>query len=130
MRLRQRLVFTFLVITLIVIAPAIWGLFALRELREVAYNLSTRDAVGALTLGRLQTAFGEVENSQRIYLALGTPEAREQVEESSARVSRELRNLSEGGYRAVAAPAIRVERPPPRRSRRSSAWWRRGGGAR
>ena len=73
MKLRQRLVFTFLLIALILIGPALYGLSALRELRQLAYNLSTRDAVGALTLGRLQTAFGEVDNAERIYTALATP---------------------------------------------------------
>jgi signal transduction histidine kinase len=104
-RLRERLVLTFLLITLILVAPAIWGLFALRELRQITYQLSTRDAVGALTLGRLQTAFGEVDNAQRIYLALATPEARERVDDGMGRVSHELQALAEGGYQVAVAPA-------------------------
>lgn len=106
MRLRRRLVLTFLGLTVILVAPSIWGLFALRELRQITHQLNTRDAVGALTLGRLQTAFTEVDNAQRIYLALGTPEARERVEAGSRRVSAELSRLSEGGYQEVVAPAM------------------------
>jgi signal transduction histidine kinase len=105
MRLRQRLVLTFLLLSVILLAPSVWSLFALRELRQITYELSTRDAVGALTLGRLQTSFSEVDNAQRIYLALATPEARARVSTSSQRVTEELTRLSEGGYQSVVAPA-------------------------
>lgn len=116
MKLRRRLVLTFTVITVILIGPAIYGLFALRALRQVAYNLSTRDAVGALALGRLQTAFGEAETAERIYLAFASqPEDereayRVRVEAALARVEAELRRLVEGGYEAPAAPAVEAWR--------------------
>src|SRR5690606_24757750 len=113
MNLRERLVLTFLAMTLILIVPAVNGLFALRNLRELAYNLSTRDAVGALALGRLQAAFEEAENRERIYLALaGTSDAddrmaaRRQVEQSMARIDAELDRLSAGGYREAASRAV------------------------
>lgn len=111
MKLRQRLVLTFLLIALILIAPALYGLSALRELRQLAYTLSTRDAVGALTLGRLQTAFGEVDNAERIYTALATQpsvartEARQRVAAAEQRVEAELARLTAGGYQSVTAPA-------------------------
>jgi signal transduction histidine kinase len=105
MRLRQRLVLTFILLSIILLAPSVWSLTALRELRQITYELSTRDAVGALTLGRLQTAFSEVDNAQRIYLALATSEARERVEAGSARVTQELTRLARGGYEEVVAPA-------------------------
>lgn len=112
MKLRDRLVLTFAVITVILILPAMYGLFALRELRQVAYDLSTRDAVGALALGRLQTAFSEAETAQRIYLALASQPSEEQatgrgrVGAALARVDAELRRLTEGGYGPVARPAV------------------------
>ncbi|CAN5841305.1 hypothetical protein BH23GEM6_BH23GEM6_09600 [soil metagenome] len=105
MRLRRRLVLTLILLSVILLAPSVWSLFALRELRQITYELSTRDAVGALTLGRLQTAFSEVDNAQRIYLALANPEARERVEGGSQRVTQELTRLAEGGYQRVVAPA-------------------------
>jgi signal transduction histidine kinase len=116
MKLRNRLVFTFSVITLIAIAPALYGLFALRELRQVAYNLSTRDAVGALALGRLQAAFGEADNAERIYLAFASQpaaeraEARARVTRALLRIETELRRLSEGGYQATTSPAVEAWR--------------------
>lgn len=113
MKLRQRLVLTFALITVLLIGPAIYGLFALRALRQVAYDLSTRDAVGALSLGRLQTAFGEMENAQRIYYALAPSQpleeradSRARVDAAVTRVDTELRRLSDGGYQSVAAPAV------------------------
>jgi signal transduction histidine kinase len=111
MRLRQRLVLTFSVITLILILPSLYGLFALRELHQVAYDLNTRDAVGALSLGRLQTAFGEVESAERIYLALASspPEERESARRrvgiAISRVTAEMDQLADGGYESVVAPA-------------------------
>ena len=116
MRLGQRLMLTFVAITVILIAPAVYGLFALRALRQVADNLSTRDAVGALALGRLQTAFSELDNAQRIYLALAAnPEQRnapaEQVMDAMASVEAELeqlRSLREGGYQQAIRPALEV----------------------
>lgn len=110
MRLGQRLMLILVAITLILIGPALYGLFALRELRQVAYNLSSRDAVGALALGRLQTAFGELENAQRIYLAFATqPEERSaaaaRVVDAVATMDAELTRLREGGYEAASRAA-------------------------
>ncbi len=111
MNLRQRIVFTLVVITALLVAPAVYGLFALNELGQVAQSLRTRDAVGALSLGRLQTAFGELENSERIYLALGQAEgqggAKQRVDSSMLRVDAELERLADGGYAAATAEARR-----------------------
>ncbi|HET7321175.1 MAG TPA: HAMP domain-containing sensor histidine kinase [Longimicrobiaceae bacterium] len=112
MKLRDRFLLTLAVMTLVLLAPAVYGLFALRELRTVAYNLSTRDAVGALALGRLQTAFSEVESEDRIFMAFAESPpsdrtaAGDQVARQSALVERELHRLSTGGY----ATATRLAR--------------------
>ena len=109
MRLRDRFLLTLFGITLILIAPAMYGLIALQELRDVAQNLRSRDAVGALALGRLQTAFGEVESEERIYLALGgAPErgaARARVDAAVGRVEAELDRLEQGEYQRVVTPS-------------------------
>ena len=109
MRLRNRFVLTLCGLILILSAPAMYGLIALQDLRDVAQNLRSRDAVGALALGRLQTAFGEVESEERIYLALGGgPErgqVRQRVDRAAARVEAELDRLGHGEYQAVVAPA-------------------------
>lgn len=110
MKLAQRLMLTLVAITLILVAPALYGLLALRQLQQVAYNLSTRDAVGALALGRLQTAFRELDNTQRIYLAFASqPEERnasaERVMDAIASVDAELGRLRDGGYGAATGNA-------------------------
>jgi signal transduction histidine kinase len=109
MTLRSRISFTLLVIVLILVAPAVYGLYTLWELRGIAQSLRARDAVGALALGRLQTAFGEVEHWQRIYLALaGTApdtrdDARRRVESNIPRFEIELQRLADAGYGAEVA---------------------------
>lgn len=106
MRLATRLMLTLMAITIILIAPAVYGVFALRELQRVAEQLSLRDAAGALTLGRLQSAFQEVDNQQRIYLALATDSVGRQaaaarVLEAAGNVDAALADLRQGGYEAV-----------------------------
>jgi signal transduction histidine kinase len=114
MKLRQRLVLTFVGITLLMLGPTLYGLFALGALRQVAVNLSTRDAVGALNLGRLQTAFREVESRQAVYVAFaaqdrqGSPEERAAIRSHMAAVDAELARLAAGGYGGVTAPAAQV----------------------
>jgi signal transduction histidine kinase len=110
MKLRSRIVLTLLAISVLLVGPAMYALFALRELQQVAQNLRTRDAVSSLALGRLQAALGQLEYSQRVYLALaqGRPaerrEPRQQVEASIADVEAELQRLARG-YSQVTAPA-------------------------
>jgi signal transduction histidine kinase len=99
MTLRSRVALSLLVITALLIAPAIYGLFVLGQLRDITQDLRTRDAVGALALGRLQTSFGEVTNWQRNYWALaGDEAAQERVVVHSAEVENELTRLEEAGY--------------------------------
>lgn len=109
MRLRTRISLSLLTIVVILVAPAVYGLYTLWELRGIADSLRTRDAVGALALGRLQTAFGEVEHWQRIYLALAATapdtrdDARRRVEANIERFETELGRLAEAGYEAETA---------------------------
>ena len=111
MKLRERFVGTLVVIALILATPAVLGLSALQDLRSVAVNLSARDAEGALTLGRLQTAFRDMVNSERIYLALANspegpnPETRRLVADQMAAAETALATLERGGYSQVAGQA-------------------------
>lgn len=113
MRLQLRIVLALLAISVILVAPAVYGVGALRELSEIARSLRTRDAVGALALGRLQAALGEVENRQRIFLAVAegfsAPEreaARAQVERRADEVAVQLRRLAGAGYTGEISPAL------------------------
>jgi signal transduction histidine kinase len=109
-RLAQRLMLVFIAMTIILVMPAVLSLRALNELRQISFNLSTRDAVGALALGRLQTAFRELDNAQRIFLALATqPDQRnaaaERAMDATASVDAELQRLRDGGYEVASRPA-------------------------
>jgi len=108
--LARRLMITFFGITLILIIPALYGVWSLRDLREVAQTLRTRDAIGALALGRLQAASRDVENAQIIYIALGNdplrrPQAETRVRTSMVTVEEELQRLRSGGYEEAVRPA-------------------------
>jgi signal transduction histidine kinase len=110
MSLRLRILLTLLAITVILALPTAYGLSALRELRGIAHDLRTRDAESSLALGRLQTALKEVENSNRIYVAVGsqTPDAVRMGAELDAgmeRVERQLDVLARSGYREPTAQA-------------------------
>ncbi|HEX2095376.1 MAG TPA: HAMP domain-containing sensor histidine kinase [Longimicrobiaceae bacterium] len=114
MRLRLRIVLTLVAIACILVAPAVYGVLALRELQEIVRDLRTRDAVGSLALGRLTTALGEVEYSERIYLALAAQlpasevtEARREVDAGMRRVADELMRLQRVGYGPQASAATR-----------------------
>jgi signal transduction histidine kinase len=104
MTLRLRFVIALLVITAILVTPAVIAHQALRELRGVTELLQARDALGALSLGRMQTAFGQLDSDERIYLALaGQPgpdreRARQRMTAEAQRVANELRRLETGGY--------------------------------
>jgi signal transduction histidine kinase len=105
-RLAQRLILAFVGITALLITPSVYGIYSLYDLRQVAYDLSTRDAVGALALGRLQAAFRDVQSNQIIYIALaGAEEPAGRVQQASRRVDEELVRLREGGYEPVVRPA-------------------------
>jgi signal transduction histidine kinase len=111
MTLRSRISLALLVIVLILVAPAVYGLYTLWELRGIAQDLRARDAVSALVLGRLQTAFGEIEHWQRIYMALAgtSPEIREdalrRVESNIRRFESELERLREAEYETATLAA-------------------------
>ena len=106
MTLRQRFIVTLVIIVAVLVVPSVIAHQALRELRGVTELLQARDALGALSLGRMQTAFGQLDSDERIYLALaGQPgpdreRARQRMTAEAQRVANELRRLETGGYAA------------------------------
>ncbi|HEX6202896.1 MAG TPA: ATP-binding protein [Thermoanaerobaculia bacterium] len=69
MSLRLRITLTLVGITVLLLAPAIYGLLNLRELEAIVRDVQSQNAASILALGRLATAVSEVDNAQRIYLA-------------------------------------------------------------
>jgi len=103
MTLKGRIISTLAVLVFLLVLPAIYGVFALRELSNIAYQLQTRDAVASLALGRLQAAVGEVEHWQRIYVAVPSEDPARRVDRGLQAAEEELRRLEQAGYREAAA---------------------------
>ncbi len=103
MTLKGRIISTLAVLVFLLVLPAVYGVFALRELSNIAYQLQTRDAVAALALGRLQAAVGEVEHWQRIYVAVPSEDPARRVDRGVDAAEEELRRLEQAGYREAAA---------------------------
>jgi signal transduction histidine kinase len=110
MSLRKRIVLSLVLISCILVAPAIYGVWSLNALQKVAQSLRVRDAEGSLALGRLQTALGEVEFSVRTSLALQAlfpqeaSDARSQTRATVDTVDLALQRLSTVGYGRQAQP--------------------------
>ena len=96
MRLRQRFVLTLVVIAAVLILPAAIGLRALSQLQVVAERLRSQGAEANLSLGRLQTALGELDSEEKIYVALaGQPDSsrlppRARIREKAQRLNLDL----------------------------------------
>jgi signal transduction histidine kinase len=115
MTLRSRVSLALLLIAMILVAPAIYGLFALRQLQEIAYTLRTRDAVAVLALGRMQTALSEVNRWQANYLPLAIAggdlereQVRESIESHSADFEAQLDWLARTGYGDAVRPTVEL----------------------
>ena len=128
MSLRLRIVFALVAIATILVAPAVYGIGALRELQQIARELRTRDAVGALALGRVQAGLREAEYQQRVYLVLASDAAgqrdavRAEVDSAIAQVDANLARLRSAGYAGAAADAQRRWLALRESLRRQRAW--------
>jgi signal transduction histidine kinase len=116
MKLRNRIVFSLLAITLVLAAPAVVGLLALRELQGIAAQLKVRDTGATATLGRVHTGLEELDYAHSNYLVLSVtaPDTAlywlAQTDSAMARVEAELGTLrrrprASQAYRAAAASA-------------------------
>ena len=110
MNLRTRVLLSYVGSALLLALPAIYGVRSLRELEDIAQTVTYRDAVGALQLGRVQTALSEAENAQRVQLALQTgaeaQQARTRVIAGLERAEDGLQRLDSLGYEREVTPAL------------------------
>jgi signal transduction histidine kinase len=125
MSLRQRIVLTLLAITAILVVPAIFAFFGLRELGSIARDLRIRDTEATSRLGQLQTNLEELRSAQDNYAVVrGTSRdtaelfradantARASIEADLAELNR--RSNASSSYRA----AVRTAEQRWRRLRR------------
>ncbi|MGH7459351.1 MAG: ATP-binding protein [Longimicrobiaceae bacterium] len=98
MKLGTRIGLSLLAMAALLVIPTVYGILALREVSGIA-RLQTRDAEGAMVLGRIRYALAEVESWERIYAALAaqTPDERSNA---AARVDEavELGDLALGRF--------------------------------
>ncbi|HEX8275945.1 MAG TPA: HAMP domain-containing sensor histidine kinase [Longimicrobiaceae bacterium] len=109
MSLRKRIVLSLALISLILVAPAAYGVWSLLELQEVARNLRFRAAEASLTLGQLQRTLSDVEYAERVYLAFPSEEqqSRRAVEAGLGRVDSAFAHLRTAGFSTEVQPATR-----------------------
>jgi signal transduction histidine kinase len=99
MKLRVRIILTLLVITSVLIAPSVYGLFVLWQLRDVAADLRTRDTGATAVLGRINTGLEEVDyahSNQVVLWNISRDTAlywRSQTDSATARLAAELGRL-------------------------------------
>jgi len=112
--LRTRISLALLVIAALLVAPAIYGLVNLRELRQIAADLKSRDAQAILALGRLNAALQKVAHEQRIHAVLGSEPsegrtaAERRLGEAATRADASFALLSSAGYEAESDEARRL----------------------
>jgi len=112
--LRVRISLALLLIAALLVAPAIYGLINLWELRQIAADLKSRDAQAILALGRLNAALQKVAHEQRIHAALGAEPsegrtaAERRLGEAATRADASFGILASAGYEAESDEARRL----------------------
>lgn len=110
MTLRKRLFLTFGAITLLVLAPAVFALNRLSELRNIAFEQRSHHAFALAALGDLQASLAELDRYIRSYVATPGQSLQQGMHHSLARARAQLGNIREVGYDSVALPvAVRVD---------------------
>ncbi len=104
MTLRKRLFLTFAAITLLVLAPALFALNRLSELRNITFEQHANYAVALASQGALQAALAELDRYIRSYVATPSAPLKEGMHGSIAEARRELDHIREAGYDTVALP--------------------------
>jgi signal transduction histidine kinase len=105
MTLRTRLILTIGGVALLLVLPALFAVYQLSRLREIATDQSNTHGAAYLAMGRYQAHLTDVDRLARGYVAVPEAElaARRDSSLASARVS--LSRLAQAGYGDVAANA-------------------------
>src|SRR5690606_24119453 len=110
MTARGRLLATLLATTLLLLAPALYGVSRLGALRDIAIELRGQHARALLTLRRLHVALAQLERHQGSYIATTLPDLRDGMYEALQSARQELDQLASAGYGAQAAEvALRLD---------------------
>src|SRR5690606_19736471 len=94
MTARGRLLATLLATTLLLLAPALYGVSRLGALRDIAIELRGQHARALLTLRRLHVALAQFERHQGSYIATTLPDLRDGMYEALHSARQELDQLA------------------------------------
>lgn len=98
MSVQTRLVATLGLVTVLLVLPAIYGVVRLREVRDIALELQGRDAAASLAVGRLEAALGELDWSERSYIAVQAEAARRNMYAALDSAGRAVEDLRASGF--------------------------------
>ncbi len=106
MTLRKRLLLTFGAITLLVLAPALFAVSRLTEMRNIAVDQRGRHTRAVESIGELQASLSELDRYTRSYVALASEDTtlRQGMYRSLARAREQLGVVRDFGYGDVTAP--------------------------
>ncbi|MGH7475723.1 MAG: sensor histidine kinase [Longimicrobiales bacterium] len=106
MTLRSRLFLSFAGITVLVLAPALFALSRLAEVRNIAFAQRGTHAVAREALGQLRTSLAELDRFQRSYVAANDPVLRQSMRVALAAAQQQVEHLRASGYADAARPAV------------------------
>lgn len=105
MSVRTRLVVTLSSLTALLAVPAVYGLLRLRAVRDIALELQGRDAAASVAVGRLEAALGQLDWSERSYIAVPEEESRLHMYAALDSAHAAIQDLREAGFGQEVQPA-------------------------
>lgn len=98
MSVRARLLLSTGAIAAVLVLPAVYGLYQLREVESIASGLEGRHAAAQVALGNLQSLLTRADRLQREYVALREPATRRELEAVLDSTESPVAGLREAGY--------------------------------
>ncbi|HEX6135631.1 MAG TPA: HAMP domain-containing sensor histidine kinase [Longimicrobiales bacterium] len=104
MTLRTRLILTIGGVALLLVLPAAYAAYHLRDLRQIATNVTHTHGAAYVALGGLLSELAELERLERVYVALPAEPGPVQPRDAALVNARgHVRNLSRAGYANLGA---------------------------
>jgi len=104
MSVRTRLVLALGLVAVLLVGPAIYGIVHLREVRDIALELQGRDAAASVAVGRLEAALGQLDWSERSYIAVQGEASRRGMYAALDSARGAVRDLRRAGFEREVAP--------------------------
>lgn len=106
MRIRDRLLLTFVVLVAVLLIPSIYAIVRLGELRELAVEDRALHAAAIVSLGVVQTSAAEVDRFLRSYVATPSTDLETSLAAALAELEGAARAVAGTGYEAEADPLV------------------------